>query len=184
MAVTLVVTPAMPMTAAVIVAIMTVSRHVFVVVPVVAHKIDRPTAGVILGAVLAPVLLVSRRHVQVDWRGRNEFRRPSDHNRLWVYQLWLRDVANVDLPVKSGLADADRHAYVGSERRGGTGTEQRRAQDVSHAHVLLQSVFARKSATGSNTGGFNQWEIQGMSAVMVCLAATAIPVLTGSKVTA
>ena len=65
MAMTLVMTPTMPMTA-VVIAATAVTRHVFVVVPVVSHKVDRPTASVVLRAVLAPVFLVARRHVQVD----------------------------------------------------------------------------------------------------------------------
>ena len=46
-----------------------VTRHVFFVVPIIAHKVDRSTAGVVLRAMLAPVLLVTLRHVQVDRRG-------------------------------------------------------------------------------------------------------------------
>jgi hypothetical protein len=59
MAMTLVMTPTMPMIAAVISAPVLVMRHVFVVVPVVSHKVDRPAAGVVLRAMLAPVFLVA-----------------------------------------------------------------------------------------------------------------------------
>jgi hypothetical protein len=45
-----------------------VSRYILIVVPVIAHKVDRPTARVVLRAMLAPVFLVARRHMQVDWR--------------------------------------------------------------------------------------------------------------------
>jgi len=51
----------------VIPAIMSVTRDVFVVVPVIAHEVDRSAAGIVLGTMLAPVLLVPRRDVQVDW---------------------------------------------------------------------------------------------------------------------
>jgi hypothetical protein len=78
---TLVVTPTMPMTAAVAAAIVAVTRHVFVVVPIVSHKVDRPTAGVVLRAVLAPVFLVARRHVQVDWRGLKRIPAPAGSQR-------------------------------------------------------------------------------------------------------
>jgi hypothetical protein len=64
MAVTLVFALALIMAAAV-----TVTRHVFFVVPIIAHKVDRSTAGVVLRTMLAPVFLVTRRHVQVDRRG-------------------------------------------------------------------------------------------------------------------
>jgi hypothetical protein len=59
-----------------------VSRHVFVVIPVVAHEVDPPAAGVVLRAMLAPVVLMPRRHVKVNRRGRNEFRRLPDHHGL------------------------------------------------------------------------------------------------------
>ena len=90
---TLVVTSTMPATATVIIAAVLVTRHVFVVVPVVPHKVDRSAAGVVLRAMLAPVFLVARRHMQVDRRGRNELRRPLDYNGLRVNQLGLRDPA-------------------------------------------------------------------------------------------
>ena len=50
----------------VIPAITSVARDVFVVVPIIAHEVDRSAAGIVLGAMLAPVLLVPRRDVQVD----------------------------------------------------------------------------------------------------------------------
>ena len=46
--------------------IMSVARDVFVVVPIIAHEVDRSAAGMVLGTMLAPVLLVPRRDVQVD----------------------------------------------------------------------------------------------------------------------
>ena len=65
----LVMTPTLLMTAAAIAITVLVTRHVFVVVPVVSHKVDRPAAGVVFRAMPAPVLLVARPHVQVDRRG-------------------------------------------------------------------------------------------------------------------
>ena len=65
----LVMTPTLLMTAAAIAITVLVTRHVFVVVPVVSHKVDRPAAGVVFRAMPPPVLLVARRHVQVDRRG-------------------------------------------------------------------------------------------------------------------
>ena len=79
MIMTLVVTPivsvagivraAMPLVATMVLATVPVARYVFIVVPVVSHKVDRTTAGIVLRAVLAPVLLVARGHVQVNRRG-------------------------------------------------------------------------------------------------------------------
>ena len=47
-------------------AMVLVMLHIYPVVPVVAHKMDRTAAGVILGAVLVPMLVVPRRHMKVD----------------------------------------------------------------------------------------------------------------------
>src|SRR5882757_2394224 len=125
----------MPMAIAVIAAPVLVTRHVFVVVPVISHKVDRSAAGVVPRAMLTPVFLVPRRHVQVDRRGGNKLRRPLDHDGLPENQLWLRDVANIDLPVEAGLADADRHTHIGGKRRGHTGAEHSRKQDFSHSLI-------------------------------------------------
>ncbi len=58
---------AVPMPIVVVIpAIMSVTRYVFVVVPVIAHEVDRSAAGMVLGTMLVPVLLVPRRDVQVD----------------------------------------------------------------------------------------------------------------------
>ncbi len=121
MAVTLVMTLTMTMTMALLVAVLVlVSRHVFVVVPVIAHEVDPPAAGVVLRTMLAPVLLVPRRYVKVNRRCRNEFRRLLDHHGLRIDQLRLRRVADIDLPEESGLADSNRHAYVAGNYRAGT----------------------------------------------------------------
>lgn len=121
MTLTMIMTVTMIMALSMIVAavLVLVSRHVFVVVPVIAHEVDPPAAGVVLRTMLAPVLLVPRRYVQVDRRGRDEFRRLPDHHGLRIDQLWLRRVADIDLAEESGLADSDRHTYVAGHCRAG-----------------------------------------------------------------
>src|SRR5256885_15430965 len=53
-----------------------------------AHEIHRPVAGVVLVAVLAPVLRVTRRHVQIDRLHRH---RLSHHHRHGDYRLRVED---------------------------------------------------------------------------------------------
>ena len=48
---------------------MFVVGDVFVVVPLISHEVDRPTAGMVFPTMLAPMLLVSRRNMQVDRLG-------------------------------------------------------------------------------------------------------------------
>src|SRR5882762_2943035 len=53
-----------------------------------AHEIHRPVAGVVLVAVLAPVLRMTRRHVQIDRLHRY---RLSHHHRHGDYRLRVDD---------------------------------------------------------------------------------------------
>jgi hypothetical protein len=62
----LVMALAMVMAVVVVVAV-PVSRYILVVVPVMARKLDRLTAGILLRATLAPVFLVARRPQDHDW---------------------------------------------------------------------------------------------------------------------
>jgi hypothetical protein len=114
-----------------------VSRHVFVVVPVIADEVDPPATGVVLRTMLSPVLLVPRRHVKVNRRSRNEFRRLLDHHGLRIDQLWRRSIADIDLTKESRLADADRHTYVAGKYRTDTNPKQRSSENFRHCHHLL-----------------------------------------------
>ena len=46
-----------------------VMGHILVVVPIVSDEVHRPTTGMVLGAMLAPVFLVARWNMQIDRRG-------------------------------------------------------------------------------------------------------------------
>jgi hypothetical protein len=96
---------------------MLVMWHVVGLVPVLAHEIDRPAARAVLAAVLAPVLLVARWNAQVDRFHIDDPPRTFDPDRLGVDHRGSREVANVDLPVESGLIDSNRGADVTGERR-------------------------------------------------------------------
>lgn len=87
-----------------------VTRDVFVLVPGVLHKIDTLATGVVLAAMFAPVFCVTRGNMQVDRRA--EHRSPLDEHRFGVDEAWRRKAADVDLTIKTGLADADGHADV------------------------------------------------------------------------
>ncbi len=98
----------------------TILRCINVVIPVVADEIDRPTTGFIAPAITFPIFLVTRWHAQIQ-RLMNDTGAFND-DRLRVNNLGLREATEVDAPIKSWLADANRHADIGGERR------QRRAQ--------------------------------------------------------
>ena len=89
-----------------------VTRSVFVLVPVVVHKVDPFAAGVVFAAMPAPMFGIAWRDAQVDRL--TIHRHPLDYYWLMVENAWRRiAAANVDLPIKTGLADADGHADIG-----------------------------------------------------------------------
>ena len=97
-----------------------VMRNVFVLVPVVAHKIDPFVTGVVFAAMPAPVFGMARWDVQVDRL--TIHRHPLDDPRLTIENAWRRIAAtDVDLSKKIGLADADGYADIGRERWSGGG---------------------------------------------------------------
>jgi hypothetical protein len=98
-----------------------ITRNVFMVVPVVLHKVDPFAACMVLTAMFTPVSGMARRDVQVDWR--TIFHHAAHDNRPGVDQLRRRIVANIDPAVEAGLPDADRYANVGSEDLGGGGEQ-------------------------------------------------------------
>jgi hypothetical protein len=85
---------------------MLMARHVFAVVPIVTHKVHGAATGVIFTAMPCPVLLVSRRHVQIQRRS-GERRIPVNHDGTRINQLRVRDITDIDLTKESGLADID-----------------------------------------------------------------------------
>src|SRR6266705_585770 len=91
----------MSMVLVVIAIYLPVARYVYVVVPVVTDKVDRPTAGVVGRTMLAPVLLMTRRNVQIDRRGHHDHRRRLNHHRMRVHQLRRWKIADSDLAVEA-----------------------------------------------------------------------------------
>lgn len=101
-----------------------ITRHIFLVVPVVPNKIDPLTASVVFAAMLAPVFGVTRRHMQIHRLTTD--RNSMNHHRLAIDHLRLRIIIDVDLSVKTGLTDTDRYADIGSDSRRGGNSEQAR----------------------------------------------------------
>jgi hypothetical protein len=91
---------------------MLMARHVFAVVPIVTDKVHGATTGVILTAVLCPMLLMSGRHVEIQRRTR-ERRIPVNYDGTRINQLrGSRFIADIDLTKESGLADIDGDSDV------------------------------------------------------------------------
>lgn len=88
-------------------------RYIDIIVPFIPHEIDRLAAGIIFAAVLAPVFLMTRRHMEVDRLSNNVNRCGPNHNGLCVNELGLRKVTDINATIKTRLADTDRHTDIG-----------------------------------------------------------------------
>ena len=112
-----------------VVAAMVAAARVLVLValahPFVAHEVDRLVAGAVAAAVAAPVLLVRRRHVQVDRRPLVDATgwRLDDHRLRQDQSAGGGTSPMVIAAIDAGLVDADRDA--------GLGVPHRRPRDAS-----------------------------------------------------
>lgn len=87
--------------------------HINVIVPSIAHEIDGTATGIILGAVLAPVFLMTGRYVHVHRLIDNPGRSCMNHDGFCVDNFRLRIISDVNAAIKAGLADTDRHPDIG-----------------------------------------------------------------------
>jgi hypothetical protein len=126
-----VVSMSMPVVTVIIV-VMSIPRHIFVVVPIIPYEVDRSAACTILPTMLVPVFLMSRRNVQVDRLHCNMLRRSLDDNGLCEHDRRPRNIADINLTVETGLTDADGHAYISGKRRNGTNSQQRGKHSSLH----------------------------------------------------
>jgi len=116
----------------VITVVMFVPRDVFVVVPIVAYEIDRSAACAVLRTMLVPVFLMSRRDVQVYRLCRNILRRSRNHDGLRIDDRRPGNIADIDLPIESRLADADGDANITGKRRNSTYAQKRGKYSFLH----------------------------------------------------
>src|SRR5579862_5447244 len=107
---------------------------VFLVVPVVLYEVDRPPAGVVFGAMLLPVLLVPRTHVQIDRGGVGILGSGCHNHRLRVDDRRIRVSTDIDLTVEAGLSN--RHSDIVGQCRPGKDGAQREPQNPIHETVL------------------------------------------------
>jgi hypothetical protein len=73
----------------------------------------------VLAAVLAPVLLVTRRNAQVDRLDMNDLSWTLDPDGFRIDDGRSREVTNADLPVEAWLADRNRGTHIASDCRDG-----------------------------------------------------------------
>src|SRR5438874_5285063 len=93
-----------------------IMRDVHIVVPAVVNKVDRLPAGAVLRAMLAPVLRVPGRYMQINRRRSRTRNRLHDH---WtrIDELRRRQISNFDTTIETGLPNAYRHTHIRRQRR-------------------------------------------------------------------
>lgn len=114
-----------------VIVIVAVTRRVHISVPVVPYEIDWPAACLVAMAVSAPMFGVAGRYAQINRRWTMVM--TLDHDRFCINQprAWVV-VADVDLPIKARLTDADRDANVGCQRRAGCEYDDCGEQEAFH----------------------------------------------------
>lgn len=110
------VTAAIVPTIAVTTTALLIARHVFAFVPPVLDEIDTLAAGTVFVAVMAPVLGMTGRNAQIDWRAMD--RDALDEDRLAIDDRRAGVAADIDLAIETGLADADRDTDISGVGRG------------------------------------------------------------------
>ncbi len=90
-------------------------RNIDIVVPFILYEIDRMAAGVVLAAVLAPVLRMAGRHMHINWLINDTDRYGMNHHRSCVDEFRLGKTADVNAAVKARLVDTDRDSNVGAK---------------------------------------------------------------------
>src|SRR5258706_8052468 len=113
--------------------------RVGLLVPTIPNEVDGLPAGIVFVTVLAPVLFMSGGYPQVDRWVRSVDLCPFDDQGLAVDQLWVRELADVETAVKTGLAHTDRYADIASD-----GGRNQRTCDRPPSHCPLQElIYAR-----------------------------------------
>lgn len=93
-------------------------RYINIVIPTILHKIDRAPTRIVMTAVAVPFFGLSRRDVQIDWFVRDANWPYDDGLRIHEYRP--REIADIDTPVKTGLAHRYGYTHIGT---GGRKTE-------------------------------------------------------------
>jgi hypothetical protein len=106
-------------------------------VPVMLDEIDRLAAGVVLAAMMAPIVLIAWAHMQIDrWRQRSAMNAYS-HDRRVIDEAGRRRVADIHATVKARVAQADGDPHLcercAAERHG---CKSHGEKEFFHVHAL------------------------------------------------
>ena len=87
--------------------VLAIVRDVSIGVPVMPDEIDRLTAGIVLAAVMAPVALIARAHMEIDRRRQYAAMNSYTHDGRTIDEAGRRRVADIHASIKARVAQAD-----------------------------------------------------------------------------
>ena len=90
---------------------LTILRHIHIVIPMILHEIYRTTACIVLATIIAPLLCMPRRNMQIDWLIGNAYRPYDDGLRVNQHRTW--EITDIDASVKAWLTNRNRDADIG-----------------------------------------------------------------------
>jgi hypothetical protein len=102
-----IITMFVSMVAVIVPMVFTIVRNVSIGVPVVPDEVDRLTAGIVLAAVMTPIALIARLHMQIDRRRQHAALNAYAHDGRAIDEAGRRRVADIHASVKAGIAQAD-----------------------------------------------------------------------------
>jgi len=129
--------------------VFTIVGNVSIGVPVMPDEVDRLPAGVVLTAVVAPIALVARAHMQIDRRRQHAaLNAYANHGRA-IDEARRRRVADIHASVKARVAQADGGGHLCARRA--ADCQRRKAQGEKYSfHVHLFKDFGYGSPVGQN----------------------------------
>jgi len=92
--------------------VLTIVGHVTIGVPVMPDEIDRPAAGVVLVAMVAPIALIAWAHMQIDRRRQLATLNTYAHDGRAVDETGGRRIADIHASIKTGIAQADGYPHL------------------------------------------------------------------------
>ena len=104
--------------------VFTIVGYVGMGVPVMPDEVDRLPAGVVLAAMVAPIALIARAHMQINRRRQRAALNTYAHNGRAIDEAGRRRIADIHAPVKSRVAQVDGHSHL-CERRAADGQRRK-----------------------------------------------------------
>src|ERR1700722_14785206 len=87
--------------------VLTIVGNISIGVPVMPDEVDRLAAGVVLAAVMAPIALIARPHMQIDRRRQHAAIDAYAHYGRAIDEARRRGVADIHASVEARVAQVD-----------------------------------------------------------------------------